>query len=142
MKNVFMMLAACVMTLTACAKNEPIDVNRLPDAAQQVLKTYFSDSKVALAKVDYDGTRKSYEVMFTDGSKIEFDSKGEWKEIERVAGVPEGLVPQQISNHVKTTYPDQKIVKIDRDRHDYEVKLDNHLELKFNMNFELIEIGD
>ena len=36
----------------------------------------------------------------------------------------------------------RKIVSIDRDKRDWEVKLDNGLDLKFDLHFRLIEIDD
>jgi predicted phosphodiesterase len=43
---------------------------------------------------------------------------------------------------VAKNYPDAKIIKIDRDRRDYEVSLSNRLELTFDMKFNLVEIDD
>ena len=45
---------------------------------------------------------------------------------------------QYVSGH----YPDASIVQIDRDKHDYEVKLSNGLELTFDLKFNLIDIDD
>ena len=39
-----------------------------------------------------------------------------------------------------TNYPDAKILKIERDKKDYEVKLSNRTELKFDLKFNLIDI--
>ena len=39
-------------------------------------------------------------------------------------------------------YPKNKITSIDRDRRDYEVELDNGLDLKFDLKFRLIDIDD
>lgn len=39
-------------------------------------------------------------------------------------------------------YPKNKIVAIDRDRRDYEVELDNGLDLKFDLKFRLIDIDN
>ena len=39
-------------------------------------------------------------------------------------------------------YPDRKITAIDRDRRDYEVELDNGLDLKFDLKFRLIDIDN
>ena len=86
---------------------------------------------------------KEYEVVLTNGVKIEFAANGEWKSVERKAdAVPADIVPQQIKDYVKQNYPDARITKIDRDRRDYEVSLSNRLELTFNKEFRLTEIDD
>ena len=51
--------------------------------------------------------------------------------------------PQEaIRNHVAQQHPDQRIVSIDRDSKDYEVKLSNGVELKFDLKFSLIGFDD
>lgn len=52
-------------------------------------------------------------------------------QIRRGAG---GIVPQQIRDYVTKNYPKQ-IVAIECDRRDYEVELDNGLDLKFDLKF-------
>ena len=86
---------------------------------------------------------KTYDVIFTNGEKIEFDSKGQWRDIEcRQSRVPAALIPAAIANFVKKNYPQTTILKIERDRRTYEIELSNRLELKFNNSFQLIDIDD
>ena len=56
--------------------------------------------------------------------------------------MPDGVVPVQIADYVKTQYPDSVIKEYEVGKSTYEVKLSNRLELKFNSNFILIEIDD
>ena len=75
--------------------------------------------------------------------KAEFYKDGEWKEVDcRYSSVPAAVVPAQIAQYVSGHYPDASIVQIDRDKHDYEVKLSNGLELTFDLKFNLIDIDD
>ena len=53
----------------------------MPQPAQQFIKQHFADSKVALAKMESDFFYKSYEVIVTNGDKVEFDNKGNWEEV-------------------------------------------------------------
>ena len=65
------------------------------------------------------------------------------KDVECKYGeVPAAIVPQQIRDYVAKNYPDRKVTAIDRDRRDYEVELDNGLDLKFDLKFRLIDIDD
>ena len=74
---------------------------------------------------------------------MEFDNKGEWRDIEAKSdGVPAELVPAEINSYVSQNYPGQKILKIDRSHSRYEVDLSNGLELKFNKRFKLVEIDN
>lgn len=113
----------------------------MPQPAQQFIKQHFADSKVALAKMESDFFYKSYEVIFTNGDKVEFDNKGNWEEVNcKYSFVPTAIIPAAIQKYVTTNYPDAKILKIERDKKDYEVKLSNRTELKFDLKFNLIDI--
>ena len=127
---------------TALADNDkPISVSQLPTTAQQILSSHFADKKVALAKVESGLIEKNYDVIFTTGEKIEFDRKGNWTEIDcKQSSVPTKLVPTQITNYVKQNYSGNKILKIERDRNEYEIKLSNGIEITFNKNFDVIDI--
>ena len=140
-----LLLAALVgIAGTAFADNDkPITVEQLPDTARRFIAHYFPEIKTSYAKMETEFLDKSYEVVFTNGNKVEFDGKGMWKEVNcKFTQVPEGVVPQPIKTHVATHYPDTKILEIDYDKHDYELKLSNGLELKFNLKFDLIGIDD
>jgi hypothetical protein len=145
MRKFFLVAAVVFMSLgVACANaDRPIAVENLPQKAQQFIKKYFSQVGVTYATEDRDVISKDYEVMFADGSRIDFASNGEWTSVEcKGKAVSAGIVPQQIEAYVTQNYPDAHIRKIDRDRTDYEVSLSNRLELTFNKNFKLIEIDD
>lgn len=145
MKKMFLTLSVLIATIgIACADvDRPIEPNRLPDAAQQFLKQYFPKLEISLAKEDVEITYKEYEVVLTDGTRIEFRSNGEWKDVDcKFSEVPAGIVPKQIVEYVKKNYPNVKIIQIDRDRRDYEVSLSNNLDLVFDMKFKLIDIDD
>ena len=84
---------------------------------------------------------KSYEVVFTNGDKVEFDRDGRWKEIScKQSSVPPALVPAAISRYVKSHYAGRRIVKLERDRKEFEVNLDNGVEITFNKNFQVTDI--
>ncbi len=137
-------MLSCLVALHFGAQaddDKMISVNQLPASAQQCLKQHFSSEKVAYAKVDEDWFDKDYKVIFTNGNKVEFDKQGQWTEVDcQYSQLPTGIVPKAIANYVQQNYPEVKILKIERDKHDYEVKLNNRLELKFDLQFRLIDI--
>ena len=111
--------------------------------AQQFVQTHFKAVEVSYAKVDEELFDKDYKVVFVNGSKVEFAKDGAWKEVDCKYGeVPAAIVPQQIRDYVAKNFAGRKIVSIDRDKRDWEVKLDNGLDLKFDLQFRLIEIDD
>ena len=95
------------------------------------------------AKEDCNIFFSSYEVRLANGVKLEFSSKGNWEEIDcRQNAVPAAIIPQAIKEYVDKNYPGEKVVYIEKDRNDYEVKLSNRLELKFDKEYRLYDIDD
>lgn len=128
----------------ACADNDrPISMDKLPVKAQQFITKYFGDLKVSFAKEEHDFLEVTYEVLFTNSTKIEFFRDGEWKEIScKYSSMPDGIVPEPIMMYVQTHFPDILVVGIERDRREIEVSLANKLELTFNLNYDIIDIDD
>lgn len=99
---------------------------------------HFQDEKIAFAKEDRDLLKISYEIVLTDGTKLEFRRNGELKEINRHRNsIPDGIIPQAAADKVNELYPDSFITKAEYDDGELELKLDNGFELKFDKNFNL-----
>ena len=123
--------------------DKPIQIGQLPTKAQTFISTYFKNAKIALAKQETELFDKSYDVIFTNGEKLEFDKSGDWTEVScKINGVPAAIIPQAIRTYVETNYPDAKVLKIERDRHEYEVKLSNRWEITFDNQMRVIDIDD
>lgn len=149
MKRIIQTVVVALVCLVAFQVNasadndKPISVTQLPATAQQIIKKHFSAKKVALAKLESGLFERSYEVVFNNGEKVEFDRKGNWTEIDcKMSSVPARLVPAKIAQYVKSTYPGAKILKIEKDDNQYEVDLSNRLEVTFNKNFQVVDIDD
>jgi len=139
MKQVKFILALAVMLtlgLVCRADNDRvITVKQMPEAAQKMLKSNFNKKVPTVVTVDHD----DYTIIYESGEKLEFDKKGNWKDIECYGSkVPSALIPEQIAKHVKKSYPGATIVKIERDNRHYEVTLDNGLEIEYNKKFKVV----
>lgn len=145
MKKLFL-LFVCLFTLQLALRaddDQPIQVNQLPEQAQLFIKQYFVGNQVAIAKMESDWLNKNYDVIFTNGDKVEFDKRGNWTEVNcKYSSVPLPIIPVAILRYITTHYPGVKVLKIDRDKRDYEVKLANMWELKFDLQFRLIDLED
>ena len=115
----------------------------MPATAQQFLNENFAGIEITYAKQEREILNLSYEVRLADGTKIEFTSKGHWDQVEcRFGEVPASVIPQAIKEYIDKNYPGVKVLMIEKDRNDYEVKLSNRLELKFDKDFNLYDIDD
>ena len=147
MKRIFrkLMIAICCMVscnMVANAGNDkPIAVNALPVKAQTLLSNHFNNQKVMLATIESGVVSRSYDVVLQNGTKLEFDKKGNLTEIDCKRGiVPALLIPPAIKNYLKDNYAGQSVKKIEMNKNEYEVELTNGLDLTFNKHFQLIDI--
>ena len=130
--------------LSAQADNDrPIRFDQLPKQAQQIINESFPNDRMSYAKMERDLFEVSYEVILVSGTKLEFGRKGEWKEIStRNAAIDSKLIPAPILDYVKLHHPDNIIVKIERDRYTYEIKLNGGMQLKFDHSFRFVGWDD
>lgn len=140
-----LMIAICCMmsfNIVANASNDkPINVNELPAKAQTLLSTHFKGQKVMLATIESGVVSRSYDVVLRNGTKLEFDKKGNLTEIDCKQGiVPSQLIPQPIKNYLKENYRGEAVRKIELNKKEYEVELTNGIDLTFNKHFQLIDI--
>ena len=135
----YFLLMAMVMTmsLTMSADDDDrvITYDQLPQAAQTFLKQHFAKKVPLVVTADWD----DFTICYESGEKIEFDKSGNWKDIECYNGkVPTEAVPAQISSYISQNFPGKSIIKLERHRSVYEVKLNNGMEVEFNRNFQFI----
>ncbi|MBQ0147790.1 MAG: PepSY-like domain-containing protein [Flavobacteriaceae bacterium] len=142
MKKIFSLLFI-TMSVMIFAQDQVIRFNQLPQASQNFITSYFGAKHVSAVIMDDDYFSKDYEVILNNGTKIEFDGDGAWKEIDgKRNAIPMGFVPKSISNYVKKSFPNAKIKKIEKKRFKYEVELTNGLDLEFNSKGQFTKIDD
>jgi hypothetical protein len=79
----------------------------------------------------------------SDGTKVEFDGNGIWKQVSVVHGaVPAALVPETIAKLLATNYPNAKIVQLEKRGSGYEIELSDDREMLFDASGNLIKIDD
>ena len=134
------------MANMACADNDKVtnNINELPQVSRTFLNNQFDGNKVSHIKIDKDlFLVDSYDVILTDGTSVEFNRDGEWKEVKSFQqNIPDTLIPAEIRQYVSQNYPGQKIMTVERGKRKVSVDLANGLELKFDLNGNLIDIDD
>ena len=142
MKKLFLLLVSVFTMQVAMADNDkPVTFEQLPQAAQQFIRQNFADREIAFSKMEKEWFDTSYDVLFTNGDKLEFDSKGQWTEMKcKFTFVPEKAVPAPIVKFVNDKYPGVKILVIEKDRYEYEVRLSNFWEITFDLQFNVIDM--
>ena len=139
-KAIVLLAAMLMMSFNAKADHDQvITFDQMPEVAQAFHKQFFANKVPLVVTVDWD----DYTIRYESGEKVEFDKQGNWKEIDcRSSLVPVELIPEQIKANIQATFPNAIILKIDRNRRGYEVKLNNGLEVEFSPTFQVIDIDD
>lgn len=142
--RILMIAICCMMSFNIVANagnDKPINVKELPAKAQTLLTKHFKGQKVMLATIESGVVSRSYDVVLRNGTKLEFDKKGNLTEIDcKQSIVPSQLIPQPIKNYLKENYRGEAVRKIEWNKKEYEVELTNGIDLTFNKHFQLIDI--
>ena len=142
--RILMIAVCCMMSFNIAANagnDKPINVKELPAKAQTLLSKHFKGQKVMLATIESGVLSRSYDVVLRNGTKLEFDKKGNLTEIDCKQGiVPSQLIPRPIKNYLKENYKGAAVRKIELNTKEYEVELTNGIDLTFNRHFQLIDI--
>lgn len=132
---VMLMMAA---SANAAGRKTAIDPMSLPVPAQQLVQQHWPSCVIDNAWID----GKEYEVLLSDGTVIEFDAKGVWKEMKCTDGLPVTLVPVFITRYVVNRYPKILIIGVEKMKGGYEATLANGYEIQFDMRGNVTHVDD
>lgn len=126
------------------AQDRAINANQLPKTAKTFLASNFKGITVGSAIEDREiyGVDE-YQVYLANGMKVEFDSNGNWKEVDgKHQKLPYGFIPASIRTYAAKNFPNTYIVKIEKERWSYKAELSNGLDLEFDRNGNFKRIDD
>ena len=133
MKKIIFTLVVSLFAFAAFAQDMPIQPNQLPANAQSFISSTFSGATIVAAQKDRD----EFEAALNTGTKITFALNGEWDSIESYSVLPAGILPAAVE--AAANAQGGNIVKIDKDFGYYEVKLQNNVELKIDLNGKILK---
>lgn len=134
-------IAIVLIANFAFAQEVIIPFNQLPAKAKTFIHQHFKGVKVTNVIQDRDAFSKDFDVNFENGTKVEFDRTGNWKEIKTVSGsVPSSLVPAKIKRYISNNYNGASIVEINKDAYKIDIELSNGVDLDFDKNGNFLRI--
>lgn len=140
----FAVLAIAAIGIASCSTESTYhDMSNLPQTVQTVITENF-DSDVISANVEANTIGiDEYEVFLANGTKVKFEGE-EWEEVSVPAtdsiAIPDYFVSEPIRTYVTTNMPGQNIVKIERDKNGYDIKLANNVELEFSADGTFLKV--
>ena len=145
-KYMFLPIAVIQLALfSSCSNNAAESV--LPKPAQTLIADHFP--KQGIKEIEETKNKMNYEVTLDDGTKLDFNTLGEWEEVNfKYNDVPPSFLkslPSAIVDYVQNSHPDDGIHKIEKKhfgRKDYIYRITfqkpNDIELTFSKNGDLI----
>lgn len=117
--------------------------NTLPAKAQAFITANFKGQNIANLKTGTKLTGIEYEVLLANGTEIEFDSNGNWEDIDgNRNNLPQSVVPKAIAGYITKNFNGQSVQQIEKKRTGYEVELSSGIDLDFDANGNFIRIDD
>ena len=160
-KILFTLLTLMLLVSSVNAQNRKrvIDPDNLPKPAVQLIQQHWPSCAIDFAYIngkeyealltdgtiiqfDSKGIWKEYEALLTDGTIIQFDSKGIWKEMKCTDGLPVTLVPGYITRYIVGRFPKQLIIDCEKIKGGYEVTLTNGLEIQFDLRGNVTHVDE
>ncbi|MCW3160964.1 PepSY-like domain-containing protein [Chryseobacterium oryctis] len=126
------------------AQDKAISYNQLPQSAKTFLGSNFKGAKPSYIIEDREiyGIDE-YKVQLSNGMKVEFDSKGNWKKVDgHNQKIPYVFIPTSIKNYSTKSFPNTFIKKIEKKRWSYEIELSNGIDLEFDRKGNFTKIDD
>ena len=113
------------LVAVACHSDEKvIGYTELPVQAQQFVKQYFPTATYSRVEKEKDHGKWEYEVLLSDGTKIDFSDKGDWKSVDcKFSVLPKGIVPTVILLDIEKRYPSAQPYKRATEIGGYEVDI-------------------
>ena len=140
MKYFLLLIVATLTFSAASAQNKKITFNDLPSEAIN----YIDNRSLAndITSVWKNPNDNIYTVIFNDGTEIEFNNNGEWKEAKiNNEKFSVFLVPEKVLGYIQANYPLVSVRKVSRnlDKKGYKTELSNKKELNFDENFNFVK---
>lgn len=142
-KQILTLATILLLGFTTFAQNGMKNIQQLPQKAQEFVKTYFNDYKVAYVLTDKELADTDYKIRFEDGTEIEFNAKGDWTDVSGKKNcIPTEFILKEITDYVNAYHNDLCITDIEREFNRITVELSNNLEIEFNSKGRLISYDD
>lgn len=146
MKKLIVMFFTVLLATQVAFAGDYITRNaeELPLKARNFINQHFTAPEISYVKIESELLKgKKYEAVLTNGIEIEFDSSGEWTDVDcKRSSVPMTIVPDYARQYVEQHFAGNIITQIERERYGIKIELNNDLDLKFDKKGNMFKIDD
>lgn len=131
-----------VSLLTSCDKEKLIKADDLPANSISYISTHFPSQQILQTVKDRDDLEITYKVYLEEGTRLEFNRKGEIIEMEGNRPLPDNTLPPLVLTYVESNYPEEKILGWEQEPTTQDVKLSGGVTLIFDRAGNFLRAGD
>lgn len=139
-KNTALTIIFSMISFVLYAQERVVPPSEIPSEINTFIKTHFPTHTVRSYKFKIKGKSKKYEAKLHQGVELKFNNEFQLTEIESKSRIPNGIIPQQITQYVAENYPNNYIEEWELKRKYQKVELDNGIDLKFGLSNEFIKV--
>ena len=134
-KIILSVMMTVLMATSAMADDKVVSADTLPQSSKSFIAANFDGVTVTYVEKDFD----SYDVQLSNGIEIDFKRNGEWENIESMqTPVPTSILPAPVVTSVTKAHPQATIMKVEKERGNFEIKLNNMMELVISPSGKII----
>lgn len=142
-KHILTLVTLLFLSFTALAQSGMPTFDQLPANAQEFVNTYFKDHQVKYVFVDKEFAETEYKVRFENGTEIEFNGRGEWKEVSGNKNcIPTAYILKEVTDYVSANFNNMCITSVEKEFKRIKIELDDDLEVEFNDKGKFISFDD
>ena len=104
----------------------------LPSEVTNYVDKHFSGLTIDKIDIDEKDMDEMYELKLSDGTTLDFNSRGEVVEINSKNGFSADALPVAIAQKVKDKYGKTKIVDFEKENDGYEIEFEDGTEVDFD----------
>ena len=130
-----LLISLTILSTSSLFADWVVPPSSLPQKARSFIKRVYPNAQIW--KVERDGGK--FEVDLSNGASIDFNINGNWLNIDgEYNGVPISVLPQAVANTVRRTYPQARMIDVEKEWGNYKIKLNNMMELYVAANGQLM----
>ena len=135
-KKIFaLLISLTILSTSSLFADWVVPASSLPQKARTFIRRVYPNAKIW--KVERDGGK--FEVNLSNGASIDFTLNGNWLNIDgEWNGIPLSVLPQAVANTVRRTYPQARMIDVEKEWGNYKIKLNNMMELYVSANGQLM----
>lgn len=108
-------------------------IKKLPPEATTFLEANFKGVEIQEMHKEAEGTTFKYEVKLANGTEVEFNNRGRWKEIEsKTLSLPTTMLQPTVGQYISKNYPNAKVTEIKKGVRFNFVEINDAIKLQFD----------